>query len=314
MKNDKENLAAKQQNAGLDLSGLSDLASMLDAPVAPMGKPQLFDMDLIREDDHNRRYDDNPGFSDESIAELAETIKQRGIKLPLSLRPDPERPGYYIINHGHRRYRAARVAGLTQVPAFIDPDFNQYDQMIENIQREKNTAREIADFIGSEMAKGKTQREIAHGLGKSTAFISQHVALLNLPDPIADAFNDGQVSDVTLVNDLVRAHKENPQAVQKLLSQPEDLAAKPVTRDTVKALRKAPTKRAPKATVGIAGASAGDIRRVETALSDRLSTSVHIAAGKGGKHLQLLVHAENWDHFNELLVRLGLDDMVEVND
>lgn len=245
MKIHSDGLAAKQVNGqagGLDLSSLGDLASMLQAPVqsGDTGVPRMFDLDLIREDDGNFRTHGNPGFTPESIAELAESMGEgRGVKSPLSLRPDPDVPGHYIINHGHRRYRAAKVAGLTQIPAFVDEGFDKFDQVIENIQREALTPREIADFIGSAQAEGHSLTDIARLLGKSKAFVSQHAALLDLPDPVAKAFHEGQVKDVTLVNELARAHRENPQVVEATLAQADNgLAAKHLTREKVKALRK----------------------------------------------------------------------------
>lgn len=240
MKNGTNRLAAKQES-GLDLEGLGDLAAMLQAPVSTsdQGALMMVDLDRIREDGSNSRTEGNPGFGDESIAELANSMSGgRGVKSPLSLRPDPDAPSFYIINHGHRRYRAAKVAGLTQVPAFIDEGFDKFDQVIENIHREALTPREIADFIGSAQADGHTLTDIARLLGKSKAFISQHAVLLDLPEPVAKAFHEGHVKDVTLVNELVRAHRENPDAVKATLAESTDgLAAKQLTRNKVKALR-----------------------------------------------------------------------------
>lgn len=240
MKNGTNRLAAKQES-GLDLAGLGDLAAMLQAPAgtSDQGVPMMVDLDRIREDEGNSRTEGNPGFSDESIAELAESMSGgRGVKSPLSLRPDANAQGFYIINHGHRRYRAAKVAGLTQVPAFIDEGFDKFDQVIENIHREALTPREIADFIGIAQAEGHTLTEIARLLGKSKAFVSQHAVLLDLPEPVAKAFHEGQVKDVTLVNELVRAHRENPQEVEATIADARDgLAAKQLTRNKVKALR-----------------------------------------------------------------------------
>ncbi|ROT43902.1 ParB/RepB/Spo0J family partition protein [Pusillimonas sp. NJUB218] len=242
MKNNTDRLAAKQ-GSGLDLSSLGDLASMLQVPantVQSSGSPMMVDLDRIREDEANSRTQDNPGFSSESICELAESMKDgRGVKSPLSLRSDPNAPGFYIINHGHRRYRAAKVAGLAQVPVFVDEGFDKFDQVIENIQREALTPREIADFIGSAQAEGHTLTDIARFLGKSKAFVSQHAALLDLPEPVARVFQEGQVKDVTLVNELARAHRENPKAVEETLAG-DCLAAKQLTREKVKALRKPP--------------------------------------------------------------------------
>lgn len=226
---------------GLDLGELGALASLLDGPQVHTGEPGMYDVNLIHEDENNARRDGNPGFSEDSIAELASTFRRReaegkrGMKSPMSLRPHPDIPGHYVINHGHRRFRAAKVAGLTRVPAFEDPDFDDLDQLIENVQREDLTARELTDAIGRKLSQGMTQAQIAAELGKSKAWVSQHASMLDLPDPVAAAVASGHVTDVTLANELATAHREDPKAVEKLLQSPE---TKP-TRAAVKAIRKA---------------------------------------------------------------------------
>ncbi|OZI26011.1 hypothetical protein CAL26_01240 [Bordetella genomosp. 9] len=228
-------LDAKPEGAaGIDLAGLGDLASMLDAPMHTAGEATYFDLAVIHEDEGNSRTADNPGFSAESINELATSIAKKGIKSPISLRPHPTMPGRFVINHGHRRFRAAGVAGLTQVPAFVDADFDDIDQVIENVQRENLTAREIADFIGRKLSEGMAQADVAGMLGKSRAWVSQHVRMLSLPDPVAHAVVTGKVQDVTLANELASAHREAPAAVEALLTKTD---TKP-TRSTVKEIRR----------------------------------------------------------------------------
>ncbi|OZI46969.1 DUF7673 family protein [Bordetella genomosp. 5] len=232
--------AAKHSGTdGFDLAGLGDLASMLDGPVQSNGAVAFYDVARIHEDENNARRADNPGFSAESIQEFAKLIEFKGIKVPLSLRPHPTIPGDFIINHGHRRFRAAMIAGLQKVPAFVDPDFDDDDGVAENLQRENLTFREIADYIGAKISKGCTQAEIARALGKSKAWVSQHAAVLSLPEPIAAAMASGTVTDVTLASELASAHREAPAAVEHLLSTGE----RRPTRAAVKEIRqKAKTK------------------------------------------------------------------------
>lgn len=108
-KTTKKNTAAAAQEAagaaqpsGLGLDSIGDLSSLLDAPAASQGGsgPIELDLDLIDEDPHQPRTADNPGFSPESIAEIGATIKERGVKSPISVRENQEQPGRYIINHG----------------------------------------------------------------------------------------------------------------------------------------------------------------------------------------------------------------------
>ena len=197
------------------------------------GRPLLLALDAIDEDPEQPRRTDSPGFSGASLRELAASIRRRGVKTPISVRQHPSVRGRYIINHGARRYRAARVAGLNAIPAFIDNDYNDADQVIENLHRNDLTAREIADYIGRELARGLRRKDIAERVSKSAAYITQHAALLDLPESIAAAFNAGRVRDVTLVGELLLAHKAAPQVVAAWLTDPQQ----EVTRGTVRTLR-----------------------------------------------------------------------------
>jgi ParB family chromosome partitioning protein len=220
---------------GLGLDSMGDLSALLDAPTtaAKGGGPLQLDIDLIDEDPKQPRTANNPGFTDESLDELSASIRLRGVKTPISVRDNPNVPGRFIINHGARRFRGSKRAGKDVIPGFIDNDYNEADQVVENLQRNELTAREIADFIGREMAKGIKKGEIAKSISKSPAFVTQHITLLDLPDPIAEAFNSGRVKDVTVINELVTAYKKKPQDVSAWL----DDDSQEITRGSVKLLR-----------------------------------------------------------------------------
>ena len=207
--------------------------SALNKPVRNVAEPLNIDLDLIDEDPNQPRKDNNPGFSEESLNELAETISSRGVKSPISIRNNPDDPGRYIINHGARRYRASRIAGYSSIPAFIDDNYDEIDQIIENLQRNELTAFEIAEFIDREVARGKKMKDIAREIGKSPTFVTHHYALLNLPPAIAEACNNGRANDVTVINDLVTAHKKNPQEVVFWLAD----ETQEITRSSVRLLR-----------------------------------------------------------------------------
>ena len=176
--------------------------------VAPIGATEI-DITLISEDIHQPRKE----FNKETLRELTETIKLRGVKSPISVRPNPDKPGTYIINHGARRYRASINARLTKIPAFIDTDYSEADQVIENLQRDDLTSREIADFIGRQLAGGKTKSEIARLIGKTNPYITMHATLLDLPDPLGEVYRTGRCTDVTALYDLTRLYKANQEEV-----------------------------------------------------------------------------------------------------
>jgi ParB family chromosome partitioning protein len=197
------------------------------------GSPLLIALNLIDEDPGQPRSADNPGFSSQSIGELAASYGPKGPKTPISLRDNANVPGRYIINHGHRRYRAAQVRQLATIPAFIDNDYNEIDQLIENLQRNELTAQEIAAWIGRELTKGIKKAEIAKLIGKSAAFVSQHATLLHLPEPVSSAIRERKLNDVTVINELAKAFKANPDQVAIWLSNKQQ----ELTRGSVRLLR-----------------------------------------------------------------------------
>jgi ParB family chromosome partitioning protein len=222
--------------SGMGLDSIGDLSALLGTPVAANAGgqgPREYPINLIDEDPDQPRSADSPGFSAESLKELAETIRERGVKSPISVRDNPNAPGRYLINHGARRFRATKLAGKSTIPGFLDNDYLRVDQVIENLQRNDLTAREIADWIGRELAAGKKKGDIASDLGKSASFVSQHVTLLDLPEVIAKPFNEGQIGDVTVVNELVTAFKKHPNEVKNWLAD----AQGEITRNEVKVFR-----------------------------------------------------------------------------
>lgn len=206
--------------------------SKLQAP-APQIRPQQLEMALIDEDPLQPRTQDNPGFSNASIEELAASIRRRGVKTPISVRENPAAPGRFIINHGARRFRGSRLAGSDTIPGYIDNDYSEVDQVVENLHRNALTPREVANFIGRELAKGFRKGEIAQAISKSPAFVTQHANLLDLPDVIAEAFASGRAKDVTVVSEMLIAYKKHPEQVSRWLR--DD--AQEITRGSVKRLR-----------------------------------------------------------------------------
>ncbi|WP_206245856.1 ParB/RepB/Spo0J family partition protein [Novosphingobium terrae] len=214
------------------LAGMGDLSSLLAKPKGPAtdaGSPREMSVKDIEEDPDQPRVT----FDQEALDELAETIRDRGVKTPISVRPHPDRQGAYIINHGARRYRASIIAGKTTIPAFIDADYNSTDQVVENLQREALSAREVADFIGRELSSGRKQADIARALGKSRGWVSQHATLLDLPDAIAVLFNSGGLSDVALINEICVLHRDYADDVEEWLNAPSTI----ITRESFRILR-----------------------------------------------------------------------------
>lgn len=135
-------------------------------------------------------------FDDETLAELADSISQHGILQPLLVRPIFG--GGYQIVAGERRWRAARMAGLTTVPAIIrelDDEQVMEIALIENLQREDLSPLEEAMGYQSLMdSYDMTQEEVAKIVGKSRSAVANVLRLLKLPEEVQALIRGGQVS------------------------------------------------------------------------------------------------------------------------
>ena len=135
-------------------------------------------------------------FDEEALAELAESIKMYGIIQPIVV---TEKEGYFSIIAGERRWRAAKKAGLKEIPVIIrenDEKKNQQISLIENMQREDLNAFEKAAGIRALMDDYKlTQEEIAKVLGKSRSAIANSVRVLNLCPEVLDLAKQGKLSE-----------------------------------------------------------------------------------------------------------------------
>ena len=140
-------------------------------------------------------YQPRKEFSEEKITELANSIKEHGIIQPIIVRKSPI-IGYELLA-GERRFRAAKLAGLTNIPAIIKEltDDEMIKQaIIENLQREDLNPIEEAQSYQYLIDKGLTHKEIALTMGKSRPYITNSIRLLNLPSNIIEAVKEGNIS------------------------------------------------------------------------------------------------------------------------
>lgn len=135
-------------------------------------------------------------FDSAALAELADSISQHGILQPLLLRPMPS--GDYRIVAGERRWRAARMAGLSEVPAIVREMTDTEEMLfalIENLQREDLTPLEEAKGYRTLIeTQDFTQEEVSKTIGKSRPAITNALRLLNLPQEIQDMLEDGRIT------------------------------------------------------------------------------------------------------------------------
>ena len=135
-------------------------------------------------------------FEDEALHDLADSIRTHGIIQPLTVRRLSS--GYYQIIAGERRWRAAKLAGLTEVPAVIieaDDRKTMELALIENLQREDLNPIEEANGYKSLMEDyGLTQEEAARRVGRSRPAVANALRLLALPDPVCQLLEEGKLS------------------------------------------------------------------------------------------------------------------------
>ena len=165
-------------------------------------------------------YQPRKEFSEEKIAELANSIKEHGIIQPIIVRKSPI-IGYELLA-GERRFRAAKLAGLTNIPAIIKEitdDEMMKQAIIENLQREDLNPIEEAQSYQYLIDKGLTHKEIAQTMGKSRPYITNSVRLLNLPLNIMEAIKEGRISQGHARLLINLSEKEQNQWFTKILSQ-----------------------------------------------------------------------------------------------
>ncbi len=137
-------------------------------------------------------------FNKNSINELADSIKSKGLVQPLVVRPSPSDTNSYEIIAGERRWRAAQIAQLHEVPAVIR-NLNDTEALeiaiIENVQRsDLSPIEEAAGYKRLIENHGHTQEDLSEIVGKSRSHIANIIRLLSLPQSIQDMITEGKIS------------------------------------------------------------------------------------------------------------------------
>tara|TARA_B100001057_G_scaffold68898_1_gene62673 strand:+ start:404 stop:1267 length:864 start_codon:yes stop_codon:yes gene_type:complete len=137
-------------------------------------------------------------FNKESINELAASIKSKGLVQPILVRPSDKNPGDYEIIAGERRWRAAQIAQLHEMPAVIK-NLNDVEALeiaiIENVQRSDLTViEEAAGYKRLIESYGHTQEQLSEIVGKSRSHVANIMRLLTLPQSIQDMITEGKIT------------------------------------------------------------------------------------------------------------------------
>ena len=154
----------------------------------------------------------------EALDDLASSIKQQGVLQPLLARPHPTKPGHYQIIAGERRWRAAQIAGLHEVPVLLRPLADTEAMaaaLVENLQRQDLDAIEEAEgYRRLHREFGLTQDQLGDLVGKSRSHVANTLRLLALPGPVRAHVQTGALS-AGHARALLTA--EDPEAAAKLV-------------------------------------------------------------------------------------------------
>ncbi|MGQ0585880.1 MAG: ParB/RepB/Spo0J family partition protein [Gammaproteobacteria bacterium] len=249
-------------------------------------------IDLIRPGSFQaRRY-----FDPAALKELAGSIKESGVVSPVVLRS--RGANAFELLAGERRWRAAQLAGLHEIPAIVRDDLSEAEALvvglIENLQRESLTPMETAAGLKQlgEMF-GLTHEQMGERIGKSREYVTNHLRLLNLAPPVQALVNEGHLSmGHAKVLAGLPIDQQNHWAA---LVTDQNLSVRALER-RVSAKGRAPALPArPKA---------ADWKALERRLSDHLGYPVTVSAERGGKG-ELKVKFHTLEELDGILARLG---------
>jgi ParB family chromosome partitioning protein len=301
-------MSGKKPSLGRGLAELSPLlarrASMPDAE-----KPQILvgdrlaslPVDLLQRGKYQPRADMRP----ESLGELADSIKARGLVQPILVRPlprpNPTESQRYEIIAGERRWRAAQMAGLTEIPAVIR-DVADEDAvamaLIENIQRENlNPLEEARALLRLIEEFGLTHQAAAEAVGRSRAAVSNLVRLMELTDEVKEMLEHRQI-EMGHARALLGLATRRQQIEVATLVAKKSLSV----RDTESLVRRIINPKAAESE-NAAATPDPDIRRLETEIAEKLGAKVafqHAASGKG----KLIVSYNSLDELEGILAHI----------
>ncbi|MDB5748111.1 MAG: chromosome partitioning protein ParB [Massilia sp.] len=286
----------KLKGLGRGLDAL--LGGDMDSAPAQAGAPSSLSISRLQPG----KYQPRTRMDEGALNELAASIKSQGVMQPVLVRPvDGGRGGQYEIIAGERRFRAAQIAGLAEIPVLVrevDDQAAAAMALIENIQREdlnpleeaQGIARLISDF-------DFTHEQAATAVGRSRSAVSNLLRLVNLAGPVQTMLMAGDIdmgharallsvdsaSQITLANQVIAKRlsvRETEKLVARALEEQASGVQPPRQKD-----------------------KSGDIVRLEEELSDKLATPVVFKMGPKGRG-QMIIDFADLDILEGLLSRL----------
>ncbi len=237
-------------------------------------------------------------FRDAELNDLAASIKEKGVLQPILLRAVAGRPYNYEIVAGERRFRASKLAGLTEIPAVIKKldDNNAMEiALIENVQRENLDPVEEAAAYKNLIEKCNYEMDdVSRLIGKSASYIRNSMRILELPESVRSMVSNGELS---ASHARTIAVAENPEKLA------QEIVNKKMSVADTSALVKN-TKRTGKARQFVSKTiAAADIKRMENDIQKSLNVSAKILEKRGGAG-QIVLKFNTRVEMNELISKL----------
>ncbi len=253
---------------------------------------------------HPGRFQPRRDFDQTALAELAQSIKAQGVLAPILVRRDPKDPAAYELIAGERRWRAAQIAQLHEIPAVVK-DLSDREALeaalVENLQRRDLNA--IEEALGYKRLMDEmdfTQERVAEAVGKSRPHVANTLRLLDLPASAQKLLSEGKI---TAAHARVALAAKDPALFAEIIAR-EGLSV----REAEARLKAAadPATKKKKLKPANPAARDADTRAIERRLTEALGLRVELKPRKGGSG-ELVLHYASLDQFDDLLSRLERD-------
>lgn len=237
-------------------------------------------------------------FSDSELNDLAASIRERGVIQPILLRSVAGQPYMYEIVAGERRFRASKIAGLTEIPAIIKTISNENAMeiaLIENVQRENLNPIEEANAYKNLMQKcGYEMADVVRLIGKSESYIRNSIRLTELPESVQKMVQDG---DISASHARTIAVAENP---EKLAN---EIKNKKLSVEETGILVRNSKRSIKSRTHTIATIDSAALKSMQEGISKALGAPVKIVERRGGAG-QIVITFKSRIELNELIKKL----------
>lgn len=229
-------------------------------------------------------------FPADALDELARSIRSKGILQPILIQSAGG--DEYTVVAGERRFRAAKMAGLMEIPALIR-SFSELEKteiaLIENLQREDLSAVEEAQGYKTLIEIGSlTQEEVAQRVGKNRATVANSLRLLKLPDEILEALDKGRIS-AGHARALLSVQDNAAQKALFRRALEQELSVRDVEREAARSLEPDGSKVNPQRSNK--SAKSPELRSLEEQLIERLGTKVSIRGGHTKGRIEIFYYS-----------------------